>query len=114
MMRTNSVLPVNFCGIYKLKLTNNNAVNKSINDFISEHEYVLRKTRVFQENNNNYYLYAITKDSSLEETMFEKDLQDIKVPFWKSLPVNSIINKNMVDTLFELTEKNQGKQNWIV
>ena len=112
-MRTNSVSAVNFNGIYKLKLTNNNVVNKSINDFISEHEYVTRKTGIFQEKDNNY-LYAITKDGTLEETLFEKDLQDIKVPFWKSLPINSIINKNMVDTLFALTEKHQGKENWII
>ena len=112
-MRTESVNNLNFNGIYKLKLTNSESVNQSINKFISEHDYVMRKTKIFQENHDNY-MYVITTDGRLDETIFEKDLWEIKVPFWKSLSVNRLLTKNIVDTLFELTKKHEGKENWII
>lgn len=112
-MRTEPISNINFNGIYKLKFTNNEKVNKSINDFVKEHDYVLRKTKIFQENNENY-MYVITTEGKLDETIFEKDLRDIKVPFWKALSINSLLNKSIVDNLFDLTKKKQGKENWII
>lgn len=112
-MRTESVNNLNFNGIYKLKLTNMENVNQSINKFIAEHDYVMRKTKIFQENNENY-MYVITTEGKLDETIFEKDLRDVQVPFWKSLSVNRLLNKSIVDNLFELTKKQEGKENWII
>ena len=112
-MRTEPVNNLNFNGIYKLKFTKNGNVNKSIDDFISAHDYVIRKTKIFQENNENY-MYVITTEGKLDETIFEKDLRDIKVPFWKALSINSLLNKSIVDNLFDLTKKKQGKENWII
>ncbi len=112
-MRTESVNNLNFNGIYKLKLTNSDSVNKTIEDFISAHDYVMRKTKIFQEQSDKF-MYVITTEGKLDETIFEKDLRDVKVPFWKALSVNKLLNKNMVDTLFDLTKKNEGKENWII
>ena len=96
-MRTEPVNNLNFNGIYKLKFTKNGNV----------------KTKIFQENNENY-MYVITTEGKLDETIFEKDLRDIKVPFWKALSINSLLNKSIVDNLFDLTKKKQGKENWII
>lgn len=112
-MRTEPVNSLNFKGIYKLKLTNSENVNQSINKFITEHEYVMRKTKIFEETHDNF-MYVITTDGKLDETMFENDLREIKVPFWKSLSVNRLLNKSIVDILFDLTKKNEGKENWII
>ena len=112
-MRTEPINNLSFKGIYKLKFTKNGNVNKSIDDFISTHDYVIRKTKIFQENNENY-MYVITTEGKLDETIFEKDLRDVQVPFWKSLSVNRLLNKSIVDNLFELTKKQEGKENWII
>ena len=112
-MRTESVNNLNFQGIYKLKFTNSENVNQTINKFITEHDYVLRKTKVFEENRDKF-MYVITTDGKMDETIFENDLREIKVPFWKSLSVNRLLNKSIVDNLFELTKKQEGKENWII
>ena len=112
-MKTERVSNLNFNGIYKLKLTNSDNVNKFIKEFVSEHELVIRKSDIFREGNQNY-MYAITKDGKMEENIYENDLRKINIPFWKSLSVNKLLNKYIIDALFDLTKKNQGKENWIV
>lgn len=108
-MQLDSVSSLNFNGIYKLKV---NGINK-VPKFIKEHKYIYRCSDIFEENNNRY-MYAISSESKIAEHMFERDLTANKIPFWKSLPVNQILNKKIIEELFNITKTVEYKENWII
>ena len=108
-MIINSVDTTTFTGIYKLNVKDAQKVQK----IVDNHEYLYRKSDIFEENNKKY-MYAITSESQIAEHMFERDLRENKIPFWKSLPVNQIINKNIIESLFKITKNTSGKENWII
>ena len=108
----NSIKP-QFNGIYKIKGSHLDNINKNIENFLSRNEYIVRFSSPFRENENTYF-YAITSDDFLQEKFFEKSLIDKGIKFWKSLPVYKILNKNILDSIFNENKKIQNQENWII
>ncbi len=109
-VKNNSV--TSYAGIYKLKLPNNSELNKTIAEGINHKAQVLRTSKVFRTESENY-MYVITRDDKLADVLFEESLSRRGIAHWKSIPVIELLDKKMIDKLFQKTEKIQGKENWI-
>ena len=91
----------NFNGIYKIKIQNKD--NEFI-EFLNNHDFVLRISRPFKENDNKY-IYAITSDNYSTEAFFENNLREKHISFQKSLPFVQVLNKKIIDYIFEENKK---------
>ena len=96
-----------FEGIYKIKYTPDNRINK----FLEYSEFIIKKSKPFEQNGDQF-CYAVTTDNMTSEAIFENELKHKKISFWKSLPLNKIINKEMIDNIFKINKEITGKENW--